>query len=122
MAENPAISPDDRAFLAANDFSASALQQHKQREAMDRAEAALAESRKARAALDARIAARDLQKKADAAKATAKTAAAALTGTVTAEQFKASIAKPTMTRAEWQKLDHRERAEWFRNGGKLIDG
>ncbi|RYD64467.1 MAG: hypothetical protein EOP83_09695 [Verrucomicrobiaceae bacterium] len=38
---------------------------------------------------------------------------------MTAAQFRASVAKPTMTRAEFEKLSHPERNEFFRAGGKL---
>jgi hypothetical protein len=53
--------------------------------------------------------------------APAVAAKAALVGTVTAEQFRASIAKPSMARSEWQKLNHSERNAWIAQGGKLHD-
>lgn len=56
-----------------------------------------------------------------AAPAAAKPAVPAVTGTVTAAQFQSQTAKPTMCRAEWLKLSHTERNEWFRKGGKLVD-
>jgi hypothetical protein len=40
---------------------------------------------------------------------------------MTAESYLASIAKPTMNRAEFDKLIHRERNAFIRSGGKLSD-
>ena len=40
---------------------------------------------------------------------------------ITAEQFKASTARPTMNRSEFDKLIHRERNAFIRSGGKLSD-
>ena len=53
--------------------------------------------------------------------ATGKPALAKPAANMTAEQWKAQNAPPTLTRAEWQKLDGGDRAKFFRNGGKLID-
>ena len=55
------------------------------------------------------------------AKVRAKQAVAAIqpAATVTAAEFAAQIAPPTMARSEWQKLDPAARSEWFRRGGKL---
>ena len=53
--------------------------------------------------------------------ATSKPAPAKPAANMTAEQWKAQNAPPTLTRSEWQKLDGGDRAKFFRNGGKLID-
>ena len=53
--------------------------------------------------------------------ATGKPALAKPAANMTAEQWKAQNAPPTLTRSEWQKLDGGDRAKFFRNGGKLID-
>jgi hypothetical protein len=46
---------------------------------------------------------------------------AAKPAAITAEQFKASTARPTMNRSEFDKLIHRERNAFIRSGGKLSD-
>jgi hypothetical protein len=46
---------------------------------------------------------------------------AAKSAAMTAESYLASIARPTMSRAEFLKLDHRGRNAFFRTGGKLSD-
>ena len=72
-------------------------------------------TRQASAEFD-RLKAENATLKARLASAPAKPAA-----NMTAEQWKAQNAPPTLTRAEWQKLDGGDRAKFFRNGGKLID-
>jgi hypothetical protein len=54
-------------------------------------------------------------------KAAADLSAARREAAITAEQFKASTAKPTMPRAEFLKLDHRGRNAAMRSGIRLID-
>ena len=46
---------------------------------------------------------------------------AAKSAAMTAESYLASIARPTMNRAEFDKLIHRERNAFIRSGGKLSD-
>ena len=41
-------------------------------------------------------------------------------GNLTAEEFRASQVKPSMNRAEFDKLTHPQRNEFIRSGGKLI--
>ena len=76
-------------------------------------------TRQASAELD-RLKAENMTLKAKIA-ATSKPAPAKPATNMTAEQWKAQNAPPTLTRAEWQKLDGGDRAKFFRNGGKLID-
>ncbi len=45
--------------------------------------------------------------------------ASAKPATLTAAAYLASVAKPGMTRAEFQKLSHTERNQFIREGGKL---
>ena len=75
--------------------------------------------RQASAELD-RLKAENMTLKAKIA-ATSKPAPAKPAANMTAEQWKAQNAPPTLTRSEWQKLDGGDRAKFFRNGGKLID-
>jgi hypothetical protein len=53
--------------------------------------------------------------------AAADLSAARRSAAITAEQFKASTARPTMNRSEFDKLIHRERNAFIRSGGKLSD-
>ena len=76
-------------------------------------------TRQASAELD-RLKAENMTLKAKIA-ATSKPAPAKPAANMTAEQWKAQNAPPTLTRSEWQKLDGGDRAKFFRNGGKLID-
>jgi hypothetical protein len=48
-----------------------------------------------------------------------KPATVAATSTLTAEAVRASQAKPTLPRAEFEKLSHPERNQFIRDGGKL---
>ena len=56
-----------------------------------------------------------------ARKAAADLSTARRSAAITAEQFKASTARPTMNRAEFDKLIHRERNQFIRDGGRLSD-
>jgi hypothetical protein len=68
------------------------------------------------------VAAKLAAAKASAAKLKAQQAVAAIApaATLTAESFRRSIARPTMTRPEFEKLTQPERNTYIRNGGKLI--
>jgi hypothetical protein len=76
-------------------------------------------------AVSAKLEAAKASAKASAAKLKAQTAVTAIApkapaATLTAESFRQSIAGPTMTRVEFQKLTQPERNTYIRNGGKLI--
>jgi hypothetical protein len=53
--------------------------------------------------------------------AAADLSAARRSAAITAEQFKASQAKPTMPRAEFLKLDHPQRNAAMKSGVRLVD-
>lgn len=81
-----------------------------------------AETPEAKAKADAAIAAH-VASKAATAPVSAKAAAPAAkpAANLTAEQWRAQNAPPTLNRAEWQKLDAGDRGKFFQKGGKLID-
>ena len=76
-------------------------------------------------AVQAKLDAAKASAAAAAAKLKAQTAAAAIAqkapaGTLTAQSFRATQARPTMTRAEFDELTHPERSAYIKTGGKLI--
>ena len=77
---------------------------------------------KVAAAVAAKLDAAKASAAASAAKLKAQAAVAAIApaGTLTAETFRATQARPTMTRAEFEKLTHPERNAYIKTGGKLI--